>query len=148
MRRQVISIMLGGLVSLVMLVAGVEKLIGLEAFAGDISRWQTMPASMKQVSVTLLPPIEVALGIAFFALQKRALVLLIQGGLLALFTVMYSYELASGSAPECGCLGRLAAWASLRDTGWFVISRNAVLLLMVSIAVVLYSDSQSKSASQ
>jgi hypothetical protein len=109
--------------------AGLQKTRYRGQLAGVISNYAILPAALVPAASWLLPPVEIAVGIAVLVPSSSAA--LAAGGLLALFTIAIVINLARGrSFIDCGCFQ-----AELRqELGWELVWRNGILLAMALYA--------------
>lgn len=134
---QRLPVVLAGAVACMFFVAGVAKLTDLAAFAGDLSEWSVIPASIRWAALLVVPPIEVVIAGLWLIGARRAFAVRAMAGLLVLFSSAYVMQLALGAAPSCGCLGKLAAFHRVQRDAAFVLVRNGVLLGMIFVSVAL-----------
>jgi uncharacterized membrane protein YphA (DoxX/SURF4 family) len=118
------------LLALVLAGAGIGKLQDL-----DDSRQQVLdfglPYSLARPIGTVLPGVEIALGVALVVGVTSWWAAWAALGLLAAFVVGISANMAVGRRPDCHCFGPL----HIQTIGWRTLSRN--LLLMALAAAIL-----------
>ena len=114
-------------------VAALLKLEDLPQFASDLKTWRIIPGSFVGPLTTIVPAIELIVSGAWLLSlvgkpSRYAGILM-----LAACSVAFLTETLLFGAPKCGCLGKLAAWESIRDEVPWVISRNLILSLMLGV---------------
>lgn len=117
---------------MILLGAGVLKLLDLTEFARSLSSWSYLPNGSLVIVALAVPIGEVAASGLWFSRAAPRLACRLGLGLLLAFTLVYAGHLALGHAPECRCFGKLSAYANSRGAAWIVIARNAVLMLLIA----------------
>lgn len=119
---------LSALVGLVLAVTGVIKLReGRRPLAQAIETFRVVPAAIVRPIAAILPPVELAIGLALlagiagpWALAAVALILVYTASVISVITRKIS--------TDCGCFG-----SALRSrANWVVVGRNVVLLLLLA----------------
>ena len=115
------------LLSATFIQAGLQKIRYRELLPGVISNYRILPGSLVPAASWLLPPVELAVGVAL--LVPTSWSALGAGCLLGLFTVAIVINLLRGrSSIDCGCFQ-----SGLRqELGWELVWRNGVLLLIAA----------------
>lgn len=110
------------LLSATFIQAGVQKIRYRAQFPGVISNYRLLPATLVPIVSWILPPLEIALGIALLVPSSWSA--LAAGCLLISFTAAIMTNLARGRTHiDCGCFQ-----SELRqDLGWDLVLRNGVL---------------------
>lgn len=113
------------LLSATFIQAGVQKIRYHAQLSGVISNYRVLPSALVPVASWLLPPIELAVGIALLVPSSASA--LGAGCLLVLFTAAIITNLARGRTHiDCGCFQ-----SGLRqELGWELVWRNAALLVV------------------
>ncbi len=107
--------------------AGLQKVRYRTQLAGVISNYRVLPAVLVPALSWLLPPVEIAVGLALLVPSSGAA--LAAGCLLGLFTAAIVINLVRGRTHiDCGCFQ-----SELRqELGWELVWRNGVLLVMAA----------------
>lgn len=115
------------LLSATFIQAGVQKIRYHAQLAGVISNYKLLPAALVPVASWLLPPLELALGIALLVPSTGSA--LLAGCLLGLFTAAIMTNLIRGRTHiDCGCFQ-----SGLRqELGWELVGRNGVLVMIAA----------------
>jgi uncharacterized membrane protein len=115
------------LLSATFIQAGVHKFRYRAQLTGVISNYRLLPAALVPLVSRLLPPVELALGLALLVPSTGSA--LIAGGLLGLFTAAMVINLLRGRTHiDCGCFQ-----SGLRqELGWELVWRNGVLMMMAA----------------
>ena len=103
-------------------VAGVAKLLDLEGSRKAIREFG-LPAVLASPLALLLPLAELGVAVALIPASSAWLGALGALGLLLLFVVGISINLARGRKPDCHCFGQLHS----APAGWKTLARNGVL---------------------
>lgn len=119
-----------------LLLSGALKLLDLEHFERSLESWEIVPGAMIPALTATVPPIELALGAAYFTMRCRLIVVAGMAGLITMFTVAMLVQLVVFDAPSCGCLGRIEIFESQRDEAIFALARNVILLACISISCI------------
>lgn len=115
-------------VFLLLLIAGLSKIIDADSFAASLDSWTLIPAPIRGVLPAAVPLIELGIGAAWLLGVWRWTALLGAVALLACFTAMYTLHLVLVGPPECRCLGLIAAYEASRDSATMLLTRNGALL--------------------
>lgn len=106
--------------------SGAAKLAqGMANIQRSIAGYYLVPQRLAAAIGVVLPPVEVAVGLAVLsglAIRPVALVIL---ALLSVFTGAVAFDLLRGEQHECGCLGDLTE----RKISWGIVLQNAVLAI-------------------
>jgi uncharacterized membrane protein YphA (DoxX/SURF4 family) len=115
------------LLSATFIQAGLQKIRYREQLPGVIGNYRILPAALVPAAAWLLPPMELAVGIALLAPSSGSA--LAAGCLLGLFTAAMVTNLARGrTSIDCGCFQ-----AGLRqELGWELVWRNGILLVLAA----------------
>jgi uncharacterized membrane protein YphA (DoxX/SURF4 family) len=126
----------GVLLGLVFVYASLDKIADPAAFARIVYQWQTLgPVGSNLVAVTL-PWVELVAGLLLIVGVWRRDAAAVVAVLLVVFIAAAVFVLARGiDVDNCGCTSVAAAgtapsWppAWMRGVGWFLITRNLVML--------------------
>lgn len=124
------------IVGSVFLIAGIAKITALTSFRRTVRKYDVLPASFVDPVAVLMPPFEIAVGIAVvLGIGVRA-----SGGLAAI--ALAAFVLVTGSALvhrrviDCGCFGPAAPRPITRAT----VARNLLLLAVASSVALAGSD--------
>jgi uncharacterized membrane protein YphA (DoxX/SURF4 family) len=120
------------LLSATFIQAGVQKIRYRAQLPGVISNYRLLPGALVPVISWLLPPVELALGLALLVPSRWSAAA--AGCLLMLFTAAIITNLARGRTHiDCGCFQ-----SELRqELGWELVWRNGVLLALAGQAAWL-----------
>lgn len=115
--------------------ACIAKIRDPEAFALAVNRYRLLPGELVNAMALLLPWIEFTSGLAVLAApaRLRAAGALIITGMLLVFTLAISLNLARGIEASCGCFSTRAD-AAVSDV-WNLVRNGA--LIWLSLAVFL-----------
>lgn len=115
--------------------ACIAKIRDPEAFALAVNRYRLLPGELVNAMALLLPWIEFTAGLAVLAApaRLRAAGALIITGMLLVFTLAISLNLARGIEASCGCFSTRAD-AAVSDV-WNLVRNGA--LIWLSLAVFL-----------
>jgi uncharacterized membrane protein YphA (DoxX/SURF4 family) len=124
--------------------ASLDKIASPAAFAKAVYQWQIGGPVPSNVVAVTLPWIELLAGLLLVVGAWRREAAFVIGFLLAVFIVAAASVLARGIDVEnCGCVSlakdaAAAAWppAWTKGVGWFLITRNLVLLAAATALVV------------
>ena len=115
------------LLSATFIQAGLQKIRYRALLPGVISNYRILPAAWVPGVAWLLPPVELAVGIALLVPSSGSA--LGAGCLLAVFTAAIVTNLARGRAYiDCGCFQS----ALRQELGWELVWRNGALLLIAA----------------
>jgi uncharacterized membrane protein YphA (DoxX/SURF4 family) len=119
------------LLSVIFIHAGVQKVRHHAQLAGVISNYRLLPAALVPVASWLLPPVELAIGIALLVPSSWSA--LGAACLLVGFSVAIITNLARGRIHiDCGCFQ-----SELRqELGWGLVVRNGALLAVAAHAAL------------
>src|SRR4029453_5375559 len=121
--------------AVVFIVAGLAKLLGLKGSRKAIIEFG-LPAVLASPLALLLPLAELGVGAALISASSAWWGALGALGLLLLFVVGISINLARGRTPECHCFGQLHS----APAGWRTLARNGVLAAIAGF--VLWAGSE------
>ncbi|MEJ6013250.1 MauE/DoxX family redox-associated membrane protein [Corynebacterium sp. H127] len=119
--------------ALVWLISGFQKMSDPLAFRQSVQAYELFPSEMVSLISTVLPPIELALGL----LLLLGLFIVPAAAITALFMVCFIFGLASAAARgleiNCGCFS--AGEASSSSSLWLAILRDLLFLAMAGWAI-------------
>ena len=136
LRSPRLHMVVGVLLGLVFVYASLDKIADPAAFARIVYQWQTLgPVGSNMVAVTL-PWVELVAGLLLVAGVWRRDAAAVVAVMLVVFIAAAVFVLARGiDVDNCGCTsvaaaGAAPAWppAWMRGVGWFLITRNLVML--------------------
>ena len=129
----IFRLLLGG----VFIYASYDKILHTSAFADIIHNYQILPGFLIYISAITMPWLEIFSGICVITgLFKRAGTIIL-GGLLLLFSVAISFNLARGLDFDCGCFTTVASEGGSDPVGLLI---RDILLLMVVAAILLKKE--------
>jgi hypothetical protein len=121
----------------VLFVAGAAKLLDVSAFEGVLKTWSLVPEIAIPVLAVVVPSVELALSVWWFAGVGRRWAGLLVVVLLLAFTVAYGVQATWADAPECGCFGAIAVFKSGQRQAVVLVLRNGLLILAVGTGMAL-----------
>lgn len=146
LRSPLLHVALRLLLGMVFVAAALPKIADPAAFARIVYQWQALPPVPANVLAIVLPWVELLAGLMLFAGVWRQDAALVVALLLVMFLGAAAFVLASGiDVEDCGCTSVAAAdhgdgsWppAWTRGVGWFLVTRNLVLLAVALIVALL-----------
>lgn len=111
------------LLAWVFLAASLSKLVSWAEFRAAVAAYHLLPERLVSVVGSLVPPLELACGLALLLGAGLPLAGLVSGVLLVAFAVAIAMNLIRGRDIECGCGGPGAR----RRISWPLVARNVVL---------------------
>ncbi|PYT07943.1 MAG: hypothetical protein DMF60_06045 [Acidobacteria bacterium] len=122
-------------IGLLLIGAGIAKLMSPLAFLAALKAADWLPNTLLSLLLIGVPVVEVALGFVLLIGWKVRTTAIGSFILIALFTVFLLIETARGNNTNCGCFGESNGLMVLLTTGSGALIRNGLLLLMsVSLA--------------
>ena len=118
-------------VGLVFLLAAVPKLRDPAAFRSSVAAYQILPERLVTPAARLLPPLEVAMGIALLTGVLIIPVSVVAALVLVSFAAAIWYAVERGSKIGCGC-----GFRRLQTVSRALVARNAGLTLAAVASVV------------
>jgi thiol-disulfide isomerase/thioredoxin/uncharacterized membrane protein YphA (DoxX/SURF4 family) len=115
----------------VFVLAGVAKLVDLEGSRKAVKEFG-LPAGLASPLALLLPLAEIGVAVALIPASSAWLGALGALGLLLLFVVGISVNLARGRKPDCHCFGQLHS----APAGWKTLARNGVLAAVAGFVLL------------
>src|SRR5579875_97483 len=119
------------ILALMLLCAGVAKLIDRARFAEAVANYAIVPSARVVAVAAALPIVETVLGIALALGLVPMISAACAGALLCGFALAMALNLARGRRGDCGCGGALDG-----EIGWWLVARN-VGLAAVAVAVAM-----------
>jgi len=131
-------------VGALLLAAGTVKVrAGASAVLAAVARYEVGSGVQQRLFARLLPWVEIGIGVALILGLARDLTTIGAGALLAAFEMAMARSLSTGRQHQCGCGGdRRSTFIS-----WTLVSRNAVLVAVLTTAEVARSTSNPWSVS-
>jgi hypothetical protein len=126
-----------GIVMLVLLAAGVGKLLDLQAFHDSLGAWRLLPAVTLLPLSVLVPSAEIGVVIWWLSTGGRTRGCVAAVCLLGTFTAAYTAHLLLGQDPGCNCLGKLMQIEGLNRTADEVIPRNFAMIALTLCGMFL-----------
>jgi Methylamine utilisation protein MauE. len=128
-----ILLIVRGILAYVFLIAGWSKARHLDLFVREVAEYQLLPAYLIKPFATILPYIEITLGIMLVTGWWIKIVAILAAILYLIFIVAITINLMRGRTPDCGCSGgsahkKISIRLVMRDFG----------LLLLSIAIAIY----------
>jgi uncharacterized membrane protein YphA (DoxX/SURF4 family) len=87
----------------VFLVSGPSKLVYPDLFAANVLEYKLLGPTLSIVLATVLPPVEIVLGICLIARIAVSGAFFVATGLMIMFTFAQSWVLAHGGIVSCSC---------------------------------------------
>jgi uncharacterized membrane protein YphA (DoxX/SURF4 family) len=127
---------------LVVLRAGVSKLLAQGDFESVVRRYDVLPDRLVGPFARWLPRTEAALGVALVVGVATRLAAALVAVLLAVFVVAITVNLARGRSIDCGC----RSTAAPTTIGWPVVAKDTglfglAILVAASVPTTLAADS-------
>lgn len=117
-----------------MLWAAASKLLDLPLWQRDLETWTRLPPWLQGGLVFLVPTAEGLLALAWVNGQRRRAVLVLAVAMLVLYSTALAFQVWLAGPPNCGCLGRLAAYFDqFRGVEW-LLARNALMVAGLAAA--------------
>jgi uncharacterized membrane protein YphA (DoxX/SURF4 family) len=126
----VLSVGLG----LVFLAAAIPKLRNPRRFTLAVIEYRVLPPDLSRRYAAVIPPLELAVGLALILAIGSRLVAVLAAFLLVNFSVAIGINIGRGRDIDCHCFGG----AAQRKTGWSTLGQD-VLLLIAAIALIVVS---------
>lgn len=120
--------------SAVFLAAGVGKWRNYDEFREAVDAHNLGPASVRNVTVRLMPGLEIALGLAWLIPGLWLITSSVSIGLLAFFTAAIVINIFRGNRVSCGCFSFLQS----NTIGWHSVGRNAALIISALLPCITY----------
>lgn len=118
-------------------VAGVLKLVDVNAFERSLSTWSLLPRWSIGVLAFLIPIVELGLACAWFSDVARLVVLWPALGFLVAATGLYVSHAIFLEPPDCGCLGTVGDYLKIRQEVPAIVVRNGILALGIGVGLVV-----------
>lgn len=143
--RSIAGLMLASSVMLVIMFAGITKLVELDRFARSVETWTLVPSYIRSSAVLLVPIVELAVGLGWFlGIGSMRAWLFCAGGLLAFYTALIGVQSAAASPPDCDCLGLLLRHAEWMRSAQAALVRNGLMLILLLLGGVLAVSREGK----
>jgi hypothetical protein len=124
-----ISLAAALVVGMTFIVAGAQKIRGRAAFESALNAYAFIPPEARRNLSFLLPPLEVALGVAVLTLQYPLVSGVLSIVLLAAFSVASIRAFGWKGAADCGCFGA----AGRKATTLALLRRNTSLMALAAL---------------
>jgi putative oxidoreductase len=139
-RRAIATGVVGALqivLGLVLVWAGSAKLLDTSGFAVSIARYQLVPDALAIIVASVLPMLEIMVGLCLLSATCLWPALLTTLLLTAVFTAAQASVVMRGLSISCGCFGSESpvGWASILRTGGFFIAAA------VACGILLFNSS-------
>lgn len=105
--------------------ASLDKLVNPEQFAELVFNYKILPTQLVNITAVILPWVELVAGIILISGRYTFSSSFILTGLVLLFAVVLTYNLARGLNFQCGCF---STSAEARNTGIMTLVRDLALL--------------------
>jgi uncharacterized membrane protein YphA (DoxX/SURF4 family) len=125
------GLILGG----VFIYASIDKIMHPHQFAYIIYNFQLLPLSLVYFSAITMPWIEMLAGLCVVSGMFRRAGAAILGGLLLVFSIAISINLARGLKFDCGCFSTVSTDAGSDPVGLLI---RDILLLIPTIILIFY----------
>jgi len=113
----------------VLLFSGISKIIDPMPLIETLKLVTKLPEEFLIIIATVLPVIEIGLGLLIILRIKPKPVLLATLILFSAFFVFSVYGTIVGIKNDCGCFGSLVK----SEIGWGMVGRNTILLIIVCV---------------
>jgi len=127
-------------IAIVLLAAGVLKIYDPAPMLGTLEMIQFLNNPLSVLIATILPVIEIALGILLLTGKKMRISLIAATGLFWFFFGFSVYGYAVGLDANCGCYGNVIA----SDFGVGMILRNVLFVAIASMLVIAHKKNNHK----
>lgn len=117
---------------LVFVAAGGLKFQDLGEFRRVVADYRVLPAGLVAPVAGLLPPLELAAGVALLAGVVTRPVAAAVLAALAAFAIAVTLNLARGRRVDCGCF----SVGSSRSIGWPLLARDGALMAMSTLVAI------------
>lgn len=117
---------------LLLLLAAMSKLTDLGAFRSSLATWTLLPLAFRDATTMLVPCVELLIAGLWVMGVRRALMAMLAGGLVALFTGAYIVHWLYLQPPTCNCFSQIVRFEDEKAGAIFVVTRNAILLLALA----------------
>lgn len=111
--------------------AGFAKLLDLPVFVQSLGSWELLPAELVLPASVAIPSLEIAVFAAWVTPRFGRPAVFAGIALLAVFTMVYIAHLVWARQPECGCFGKILLYERRVEGAWWIIARNALLVVML-----------------
>jgi len=111
------------LVSIVFIAAGILKIYDATGLMKALQQIPFLSNQLIVIIATMLPLLELGLGVGLLLRYKPAVILGLASGLFLAFWIISLYGFFSGFSGDCGCFGKLVE----SRFGWGMILRNFLL---------------------
>lgn len=120
----------GWIVAAVFVVAALSKLVDPSGFRRSLSTWTLVPPGARAVATSVVPQVEIAVGLLWVLGLARWHALAAMTSMLVVYTSIYGLHLAYAEPPKCACLSLIQAHATALGTARGLIVRNIVLMVL------------------
>jgi len=127
-------------IAVVLLAAGMFKIYDPAPMLGTLELIQFLNNSLSVLIATILPVIEITLGVLLLIGQKVIFSLIAATGLFWFFLGFSVYGYAVGLDADCGCFGNVIA----SDFGVGMILRNAIFAAVASMVIIHHKKNNNK----
>ena len=128
------------LVSLMFIAAGLMKIYDTTGLMKALQQVAFLNKQLIVIVATMLPLLELGLGVGLLLRYKPAVILGLASGLLTVFLMFSIYGFFRGFSGDCGCFGDLTkSWF-----GWEMITRNFLLVCATGYLWMRESHLQSR----
>ncbi len=134
-------------VALVLLVAGVSKLLDVPAFEDALKTWQFVPSAFARPAALIVPLVEVLSAGAWLLRLWPLPGIIATGGLLVVFSSFRGVHLVFAEPPKCGCFGPIQQFYAGLGEAEVVLVRNGVLTGLLILGVLLRRNPRGGSSS-
>ena len=117
--------------------AAVGKFLDVAEFHRGLDGWDLLPEDARPFLAVAVPSAELLVsGLWLLGLSRRVSPLVMLG-LLFFMTGVYLAHVVFAEPPRCNCLGELAAFRLGMDSARGVVVRNAVLMALLGVGILL-----------
>jgi len=127
-------------IAIVLLAAGIFKIYDPAPMLGTLELIRFLNNPLSVFIATVLPVIEIALGILLLTGKKIRISLIAATGLFWFFFGFSIYGYAVGLDADCGCFGNVIA----SDFGVGMILRNAIFAAVASMVIIDHKKNNNK----
>ena len=122
------------LIAGVLLFSGISKILDPMPLIETLKLVAKLPEDILIIIATILPIIEIGLGILIVLKIKPKPVLIATLALFAMFFVFSVYGTIIGLKNDCGCFGSIVK----SEIGWWMVGRNLCFLVLTNAIIFNY----------
>ncbi len=129
-----VQLICGFILGGVFIYASIDKITHQHAFAYIIYNYHLLPEILVHITAITMPWLEIVAGVCVVTGVFKRTGAVILGGLLLVFAVAISYNLARGLKFDCGCFSTVTTEAGSDAVGLLIRD----LMLMIPAAIIIF----------